>query len=247
MRLVYIIFSNLWKVYFLLWVVITLLLLYPVYSILLLNPKHFTKGFKLIRGHALFLMLAAGIIPSVNKEFELEEDKAYVITPNHTSYIDILMVYYIFPEFFIIMGKRELLYIPLFNIFFKRLNVTVNRKSSKSGKLAYDRMKEEIGKGHNIILFPEGTIPDNNPKMIRFKPGAFKLAIEHQIPIIPITFKTNYKLLQDNGFFRSNGRPGIARAVIHPPVSTKGLTQEDLVNLSKKVYNIIDKDLDYER
>ena len=72
-----------------------------------------------------------------------------------------------------------------------------------------------------------------------FKNGAFRLAIENQVPVVPITYLGNWKLLQNGGFFKASGRPGMARVVVHAPVSTKGMTEEDLVPLRHRVRETI--------
>jgi len=141
------------------------------------------------------------------------------------------------------MAKQELASIPVFNIFFKKMNITVNRKSATSGKIAMQRCANEIDKKHSVVVFPEGTIPDGVPNMLRFKNGAFKLAIEKQVPVIPITFLTNYKRLEMASLFRGKAGPGLAKAIIHKPISTKGMTQEDVVLLRDKVFNIINAEI----
>lgn len=104
------------------------------------------------------------------------------------------------------------------------------------------RAASEIQQGHSVFLYPEGTISSAG-KLRGFKNGAFKLAIEQQVPIVPITFLNNWKLLQNGGFFKANGRPGISRIIIHKPIATVGMTEDDLVSLRSTVHEIISNDL----
>jgi hypothetical protein len=60
---------------------------------------------------------------------------------------------------------------------------------------------------------------------------------------VPVTFKNNWKLLQNGGFFKSHGRPGIARITVHKPIPTKGLSEEDLVHLRHTVRETIAREL----
>jgi 1-acyl-sn-glycerol-3-phosphate acyltransferase len=69
------------------------------------------------------------------------------------------------------------------------------------------------------------------------------LAIDKQVPIIPITFLNNWKLFQNGVLIRTHGRPGISRVIVHEPISTVGMTSNDLVSLRTKVYDIILNDL----
>ena len=93
------------------------------------------------------------------------------------------------------------------------------------------------------MIFPEGGIRDNAPKLAKFKSGAFKTAIETKVPIVPITFLDNWKLLGDGNFFKAKARFGKARIIVHKPIETSSLTEEDLLPLSQNVFNIINKTL----
>lgn len=235
------ILGGLWKLYALTLFLVLLILLYPFYLIFLLHEKHFNKGFQLLRFHTGVLMYLGGIFVTIENRHFIKKNQTYVITPNHTSYIDIVILYQTFSRYFVFMGKKELGEVPIFNIFFKKMNITVDRKSAQSGKRAIERCAKELDKGHSVVLFPEGTISTNVPDMIRFKSGAFKLAIEKQLPIIPITFLTNYKRLEMKGLFTGKAGPGVARVIIHEPIPTIGMTEEDLLPLQEKVFNIINE------
>ena len=137
------------------------------------------------------------------------------------------------------MAKFELNKAPLFNIFFKDMQISVNRKNIKDAHRAFARASEEIDGGHSVFIFPEGTIGNDTGVLLRFKNGPFKLAIDKQVPILPITFIGNWKLLQIGGFLKSYGKPGISKAIIHKPIETKGMTDENVVNLRESVYELI--------
>lgn len=141
------------------------------------------------------------------------------------------------------MGKRELAKVPLFNIFFKKMNILVDRKSITDAHKAFKRAGDEIDKGNSVIIFPEGTISREAPKMKPFKNGAFKLAVEKQIEIVPITFVNVYKRLQDTPFLQGKAGPGITKIVIHKPVSTVGYTDENIDELKQKIKTIIESGL----
>jgi 1-acyl-sn-glycerol-3-phosphate acyltransferase len=108
---------------------------------------------------------------------------------------------------------------------------------------AYLQAGEKIDKGQSIFIFPEATISSKGI-LIPFKNGAFKLAIDKQVPIVPLVFPNNWKLLQNGGFLTANGRPGIAKAIMLKAVETKGMTNADLLPLREKVKNIIQETLD---
>jgi len=235
--------GGIWKLYVILCFIVFLLLFYPIYLVFLHKEKRYKNGFKLLIYHTKILMLLTGIRVNLkNKEF-IQKNKSYVIVSNHSSYLDIVILYQTFKNYFVFMAKEELAKVPVFNIFFKNMHITVNRKSSASGKKAMERCAAELKKGRSVVIFPEGTISTKTPEMFPFKSGAFKLAIENQTPIIPITFLDNYKRLEMGGLFSGKAGPGIARAIIHQPISTIGLTEKDIIPLRDKVFNIINNQL----
>ncbi len=246
MRKVKEILGGIWKLHVIVCFIVFLLLFYPFYSNYLRKGKErkFKKAFRLLYFHTKILLILSGIRVKLYNGHNIDKNQTYVIAPNHTSFLDIVILYQTFKNYFVFMGKEELAKVPIFNIFFKNMNITVNRKSRISGKRAMDRCEEELKKGNSVVVFPEGTIPKNTPQLGNFKSGAFKLAVENQIPIIPITFLDNYKRLEMKGLFSGKAGPGIARAIIHEPIPTAGLTEKDLISLQDKVYAIINKELE---
>ena len=137
------------------------------------------------------------------------------------------------------MGKAELLHVPLFNMFFKRMNIPVDRRSITSSHKAFNRAKLDIEKGISIAIYPEATIPECAPEVGPFKNGAFKLAIEQQIPIVPVTYLDNWKIFPDRKGERYLCRPGFSRIILHSPIETTGMKDEDVSTLRQQVHTII--------
>lgn len=141
------------------------------------------------------------------------------------------------------MGKYELLKIPLFKNFFKYLDIPVNRKSITDAHKAFSQAGKKLDEGLSQVIYPEGTI-SNNGKLKPFKNGAFKLAIEKQVPIVPVANLNNWWFLQNGGFFKSNGRPGLAHIVVGDPISTTGMTEKNIAELKEKVHTFIQTELE---
>ncbi len=169
----------------------------------------------------------------------------YVVCANHASYLDIMLLYRILPGEFIFMGKEELKKFPIIGLFFKRgdLHIAVNRGVKAEASKSLEKIAEKVDEGYPVILFPEGTTTRNPPYMGTFKFGAFKLAIEKQIPILPITFVDNWKRLSNPAKLKGHACPGLSRVVLHPPVSTLGMTSDDLVSLQEQVRECIENGL----
>lgn len=204
------------------------------------KPTRFPKAFTLMKIHGFFLLLFAGAFPKVKGAENIPENGAYIICPNHSSYLDIFCLYTIFPNYFVFTGKQEIEKWPLFHIYYTSgMNILVDRDNRVGSIKALKRISQEIDKKNPLVIFPEGTISKEAPKLTTFKSGAFAIAIQKQIPILPVTFVTNWKLLSRSGFWKGPAGPGIAEIVIHKPVITLGLKKEDMNKIKEEVIAII--------
>ncbi|HYF70182.1 MAG TPA: lysophospholipid acyltransferase family protein [Ohtaekwangia sp.] len=219
---------------------IIFLLLLP----LLLIPIFFPKKFKLIGtinrwwAKALF----AGVFLPFKIVYRAKPDrtKQYIFCANHFSYLDIpTMGLNDHPTIFV--GKSEMATIPLFGYMYRKLHITVNRASLKSKINTLKLSREAIEAGKSLVIFPEGgIITAKDPIMGRFKDGAFRIAIDKQIPIVPVTIPYNWIILPPEEFLL---RWHPLKIVFHEPVVTTGLTTDDLESLKEKVFTIINDEL----
>jgi 1-acyl-sn-glycerol-3-phosphate acyltransferase len=174
---------------------------------------------------AKVILFGMGFYYKVQREQMMEPGKSYMLVSNHTSMADIMLMLAITRNPFVFVGKVELVKIPLFGFFYKRTCILVDRKSSKSRMEVFERAQKRLNQGMSICIFPEGGVPEDMSVIIdEFKDGAFRLAIEHQIPIIPITFPDNKKRFSYKFF---SGYPGPMRAKVHQFVDTTGRSAED--------------------
>ena len=232
----------LYKLWFGITFLLSLLILLVPFKILLSRKEWYVRAFHLKRWWAKIQQFILLVPIRVKREAPLPEPP-YVICSNHSSYLDIIHMYNVIPHFFLFMGKQELRKWPLLGMFFKDMNITVDRKNHMGAGRAFRRAAKALDHGTGVAIFPEGTIPPFTPRMKAFKDGAFKLALEKQVPIVPITFLDHWRLLGEPGDLLGRSRPGISRAIVHPPIHTKGLTEADLVDLRQRVYKIIEAPL----
>lgn len=217
-------------------------ILYPAFVITLNREKWWKAANRLRVAWAYILFVLTGIIPRVQFEKKLSRNRNYIFCPNHFSYFDIPMSAMAARRNWSWMAKEELGNIPVLNIFFKTIDIKVNRENARESFKSMKTAGERLRNGMNIVVYPEGMIGPHPPKMVRFKNGPFKLAIEHQVPIVPVSMPDNWKILFVDGW-KIYGRPGIARVFVHSPIETKGLTLDDLESLKLKVYHIIEQQL----
>lgn len=167
--------------------------------------------------------------------------KQYIFCSNHFSLLDIpaIGVNKIRPIF---VGKSSLGKIPLFGYMYRNIHITLDRQNLKSKYNALGKCADELDKGGNLVIFPEGGIVSKKmPQMARFKDGAFRLAIEKNIPIVPITIPYNWILLPDDGKLLLHRHENLI--IFHDPIETKDFTIEDIGLLKTKVFEVISNEL----
>ena len=180
-----------------------------------------------------------GIFYSYKFEHPVNWNETYIICPNHTSNLDVAALCILVKNNFSFMGKQELEKGLVTSLFFKSVDIPVNRDSKMSSFRAFKKASEKLRLGITMIIFPEGTITDNYPPEIgEFKNGPFRLAIENKIPILPVTITNTWKVLWDTGF-KYGSRPGVCNILVHEPISTQNLSINDTDALRDKVYQLI--------
>jgi 1-acyl-sn-glycerol-3-phosphate acyltransferase len=217
--------------------------MFPIFYVALVNRK-FDFVFKLKRVWSRIISVGSFLYPVVTyktKKYDLP--KPCIIVSNHTSYLDIVFTPFYIDHTAVFMGKYELLKVPLFKYFFVYLDIPVNRKSITDAHKAFTIAGKQIDNGLSQVIYPEGTISETG-KLKPFKNGAFKLAIEKQVPIVPVANLNNWWYLQNGGFFKANGRPGIPQIVVGDPINTSGMTEKNVDELKGKVYTFISHELD---
>ncbi|WP_417609580.1 lysophospholipid acyltransferase family protein [Owenweeksia hongkongensis] len=223
--------SSIWKVWYYTTILIAILMLFPLLVITSANPAWYKSFFYLSRVWAWTVLLLSGFIPKTTWLQKPDREGIYIICANHTSMIDIMMTLALFPNCFLFIGKKELAKFPLFGYFYKKTNLLVDRKSMRSRKTVFDRAAVKIDEGYGLCIFPEGGVPDTDVVLAPFKTGAFRLAVNKQITIIPVSFLDNKKHLP---FDFAKGGPGILRAVVHPFIVPNSAEEHEVEILMEK-------------
>ena len=217
----------------------TFLLLYPFFFVLLSRPSWYPLANRLRRVWAWIAVLLTFSVPNIIR-MQNKFPKKCIFVANHTSYLDIIVLGLFAPSKMSFIGKRELANIPLFGIFFRTVDVAVNRESMKDAHKGFHQAKEKIDAGYSILIFPEGTIWNNTPELKAFKNGAFKMAIETKLPIVPVVFYNNFKILPDE---KTEYYPSVIKCKIHRAIETGHLNIVDANQLKDEIYHLIRTDL----
>lgn len=237
MKGIKIIFWVLWRIWFYILMAIPILIMLPFLLISIISESGYPYFFKMARIWAKFILFGMGFYYKVKREQKLIKNKSYMIVANHTSMTDIMLMLAIIKNPFVFVGKKELVKIPLFGFFYKRTCILVDRNSSRSKNEVFKRAQDRLNRGLSICIFPEGGVPNDESVLLdEFKDGAFRLAIDHQIPIVPVVFADNKERFSYTFF---SGSPGKMRVKVLPFVETLGLTTDNRKELRDKVRDII--------
>jgi 1-acyl-sn-glycerol-3-phosphate acyltransferase len=224
MRIFKVIFWVLWRIWFYIMMAIPILVMFPFLVISILKEKWYPYFFVMARIWAKTILIGMGFWYKIEREQELEEGKSYMLLANHQSMTDIMLMLAITRNPFVFVGKKELVKIPLFGFFYKRTCILVDRGSTKSRGDVFERAQKRLNQGLSICIFPEGGVPAESIVLDEFKDGAFRLALEHQIPIVPMVFFDNKKRFS---FTFLSGSPGLMRVKVLKFVETIGKTTND--------------------
>jgi 1-acyl-sn-glycerol-3-phosphate acyltransferase len=232
----------LYKVYFALVFFIIMILSYPIFKYWIKRGAQYDKVFQLEKKIALILQYM-GLAPLKIESKSTFPPPPYIVLSNHTSYLDIVHMYTIIPDFYLFLGKSEILHWPIIKIFFKGMNIPVERGSIRASKKAQELADNKLKNGKCLMIYPEGGIFKGAPRVQKFKNGAFTLAINNNVPIVPVTFLNNWRIMDDSSVLWGFSRPGIAKAIVHESIDTTTMNEKDLISLRNKCKKIIEEPL----
>jgi len=237
------IFYVLYRIWFYVLIALPIIILFPILIISILRESWYPFFFRLARIWAKFILFGMGFFPVIKREAKYKKGASYLFVANHTSMTDIMLMLYVIPNPFVFVGKAELAKIPLFGFFYKRTSILVDRSNAKSRHAVFAEAQKRLDRGLSVCIFPEGGVPDDESQPLNeFKDGAFRMAIEHRIPIAPMTFHDNKKRFSYSFF---SGGPGKMRVTIHPIVPTGILEIEDKRMLKNQTRELILSELQH--
>ncbi len=173
----------------------------------------------------------------VGKE-KLDRSQNYIFTPNHTSYGDVVILAAALNHAFNVLGKIEVKNMPLMGYLFRRTTVFVDRSNEESRRKSVMNLKERAENAISLLIFPEGTFSrPENEVMLPFYSGAFRIAIDLKMPIVPVAIVGARNLFTNDALPL---RPCRITCVYADPIETKYLTKEDTNELKNRVYSTIE-------
>jgi len=235
MKLLTNIIDAVYRLWFYVLIAIATIVLFPFLFVFTIKESYYRQFYVIARIWGGIIIYGMGFFPKVKRLEKLKKGKSYMFVANHSSMADIMLMYCALRTPFVFIGKKELAKMPLFGFFYKRSSILVDRSDMRSRKAVFKEAQRRFDQGNSICLFPEGGVPKNSDLVLdRFKDGAFRMAIDHQIPVVPLVFYDNKTHFPYH--FGQLGKPGRLRVKILPPISTRGLdVRKDKKELREKV------------
>lgn len=222
--------------------IITIVPMSPILFVVTIKESSYPIFYKIAHYWGKLMLFLMGFRTRIKFTTPLLPNKSYMLSANHTSMIDIMLILAVINNPMVFVGKAELAKIPVFGFFFKRTSIIVDRSNAESRRKVFDEATRRLKDGLSVCIFPEGLVPsDESVVLSDFKNGAFVLAIEHQIPIVPISFYDCKKLFSYTFF---SGGPGVLRVKVHKPIATTGMNiKNDKNKLKERVFKLLYDDL----
>jgi 1-acyl-sn-glycerol-3-phosphate acyltransferase len=230
------IFARVWAVWGIISFMGTFLIIFIPAMLTYMVPD--PKGAKIFTGIArvwmtIWLTIVGCPLRVVGKK-NFVKGKAYIVTCNHNSLMDVPLSSPFIPGANKTIAKTSFAKVPLFGWFYSKGSVLVDRNSEKSRRRSFEEMRKVLRNGIHMCIYPEGTRNRGGEPLKKFYDGAFKLAVDTKKDVIPsLIFNTNKALPVNRSFYFLP-----QRLEIHflEPIESAGLSTEQLKN---KVFTIM--------
>lgn len=171
----------------------------------------------------------------------VDPKQSYVITANHQSGYDIYVLYGWLGIDFKWVLKQELRRAPALGIACDRLgHVFIDRSNTEAAIRSLEVAKRRIVGGTSVLFFPEGTRSEDG-RLLPFKKGAFRMALDLGLPILPVTLVGTRQILPPNTIRLF---PGSAQLIFHPPIDVSGIDRSSVPALIEEVRRTIESGLE---
>jgi 1-acyl-sn-glycerol-3-phosphate acyltransferase len=205
-------------------------ILFPV----VLSKKGGKITFYFIRGWARTWCFLIGLKFRIHGLEHIDKNTPYIFIFNHSSYLDAPAIPMAIHREIKALGKKELASIPIFGFLISHVAIWVDRKNAESKKESLQKLKAVLSDGTSIVVAPEGTRNESTQTLLPFQNGAFKLAIETGLSIMPMAIIGAGKLMNKNSLLI---KPGTVHIYFSKAISPQSPLPEEIALLKDKAYN----------
>jgi 1-acyl-sn-glycerol-3-phosphate acyltransferase len=196
-------------------------------------------GHKCARAWAWLILKTSGVKVDVRGLEHIDPSRSYVFASNHQSIYDIPILFASLPIQLRIVAKESLGRFPFLGWHLRRTgNLLVDRKNP--GADIVEKMKRLVSESHSLIVFPEGTRSVDGT-VNRFKKGSFLVAIDAQLPVVPVSLARSRYVMKKGEL---TVYPRRARLTVHPPMATAGVRREDVLAFAERVREVVRSDVE---
>jgi len=147
----------------------------------------------------------------------IKPKQSYIVVANHQSNYDVFAFYGWLPVDFRWVMKKEMRKVPILGIFCEKAgHIFIDRKNTEEAVKSLQEAANKIRNGTSILFFPEGTRNDKK-ELLPFKKGAFKMALDLKLPVLPVTIRGSNDIMPLNQIAVF---PGRIELIIHEPIDT---------------------------
>lgn len=166
----------------------------------------------------------------------LDPKQSYIFVANHQSAFDVFLVYGFLNQNIKWMQKQSLRKIPFVGFASEKAgHVFVDNTNLKTRAASLKKAEEQIVDGVSMIIFPEGA-RSRNGKLGRFKRGAYLVAHDMKLPVVPLTVNGAFDVMKRDSLRLT---PGKMELVIHKPIPTDSLSEVNISGLVEETREII--------
>lgn len=216
---------------------IILMLIFGLFIVipLVVSPRGGKVSFVFIRLWASLWSFLVGIRYQIHGKEYIDPNQPYIYIFNHRSFIDAPVIPMAIRQEVRAIGKKELSKIPVFGFVVSRVAVWVDRKDAASRKESVEKLMKILEKGISIVVAPEGTRNDSGQALLPFQKGAFRIAAETGIPILPMAVIGADHIMKRGSLLM---RPGQIQIYFSSPIETVSYSGEEGYNrLAEKCFN----------
>jgi 1-acyl-sn-glycerol-3-phosphate acyltransferase len=217
-------------------------LLAPLLIALVLITKNENFIYSPVRLFIRAGLAMVGVRVEVSGLERLDPNQTYIFTPNHQSLIEVPLFVACLGRNPAYLGKKEVFKYPVFGYGIRLIGVVpVDRSNSPAAVESAKLATENLRRGKSYVVYPEGT-RSRDGHLLPFKKGAFMMAIDAGVPIVPVTVSGATKIMPKA---KVKVFPSTVRITIHEPISTAGYSKENVVELIErtraKIFSALDE------
>ena len=187
------------------------------------------------------ILRLSGIRVRVHDRAHLDHAKPYVFVSNHQNLLDILALSDALPYPFGFVAKKELASVPFLGFAIRNsASVFIDKRDPRRAVASLKEAGERIRAGHSVLVFAEGT-RSYSRGLQPLKKGAFAVAVEAGVPMVPVTIVNAYRLMHEK---KKLVRPGVIDIVVGEPINLEGKSRRDIPELMEEVRTVLERALE---